>query len=117
MFTPEFVELRDGNLSFLVHTFKFEVLKFLRRPKIYLCPQLRYPGAGPGIISVALTCTQGQTSKKVHKISISLSALKLQWLLTNGYSKSDVIGQFFVKIFFGLELVLVMIRIGGKFRL
>ena len=29
-------------------------------------------------ISVALTCTQGQTSKKAHKILISQIALKLQ---------------------------------------
>ena len=30
---------------------------------------------------------------------------------------SDVIVQFFVRLFFGLELVLVMIRVGAKFRL
>ena len=30
------------------------------------------------IISVALTCTQGQTSKKAHKILMSQIALKLQ---------------------------------------
>ena len=29
---------------------------------------------------------------------------------------SDVIGQFYVKLFFGLELVLVMIRVGAKFK-
>ena len=29
---------------------------------------------------------------------------------------SDVIGQFFVRLFFGLELVLVIIRVGAKFR-
>ena len=37
-------------------------------------------------ISVALTYTQGQTRKKAHKILISQTALKLQWLLTTGYS-------------------------------
>ena len=37
-------------------------------------------------ISVALTRTQGQTSKKAHKILISQIALKLQYLLTTGYS-------------------------------
>ena len=30
---------------------------------------------------------------------------------------TDVIGQFYVRLFFGLELVLAMIRIGAKFRL
>ena len=30
---------------------------------------------------------------------------------------SDVIGQFYVRLFFGVELVLVMIRVGAKFRL
>ena len=30
---------------------------------------------------------------------------------------SNVIGQFHVRLFFGLELVLVMIRVGVKFRL
>ena len=30
---------------------------------------------------------------------------------------SAVIGQFYVRIFFGIELALVMIRIGTKFRL
>ena len=69
-------------------------------------------------ISVALTCSQGQTRKKLHKILISQTALKLQ----SGYLPSvtvtfDVIGQFYVKPFFGLELVLVIIRVGAKFRL
>ena len=45
-----------------------------------------YPDAGPGTNSVALTSTQGQTSKKAHKILLSALALKLQWLLTTGYS-------------------------------
>ena len=30
---------------------------------------------------------------------------------------SDVINQFYFRLFFGLELVLVMIRVGVKFRL
>ena len=30
---------------------------------------------------------------------------------------SDVIGQFYVALFFGIELELVMIRVGAKFRL
>ena len=30
---------------------------------------------------------------------------------------SDVIGQFYVRLFFGFELVIVMIRLGAKFRL
>ena len=30
---------------------------------------------------------------------------------------SDVIGQFYVRLFFGSELVLVMTRVGAKFRL
>ena len=30
---------------------------------------------------------------------------------------SDVLGQFHVRLFFGLELALVMIRVGAKFRL
>ena len=30
---------------------------------------------------------------------------------------ADVIGQFNVRLFFGLELVLVMIRVGARFRL
>ena len=29
----------------------------------------------------------------------------------------DVIGQFYVELFFGFELVLIMIRVGVKFRL
>ena len=37
-------------------------------------------------ISVALTRTQWQTSKKAHKILISHIALKLLKLLTTGYS-------------------------------
>ena len=42
--------------------------------------------------------------------------------LENGYLPpvtvtSDVIGQFYVRLFFGLELVLIMIRVGAKFRL
>ena len=51
-------------------------------------------------ISAALTCTQGQRSKKAHKILISQIALKLPQLRTT--------------LFFGLELVLVMIRVGAK---
>ena len=43
-------------------------------------------------------------------------------MLYNGYLPpvtvtSDVIGQFYVTLFFGVELVLVMIRVGAKFRL
>ena len=43
-------------------------------------------------------------------------------MVTNGYLPpvtvtSDVIGQFYPKLFFGLELVLVMIRVSAKFRL
>ena len=30
--------------------------------------------------SIALTCTEGQASEKVHKILVSQTALKLQWL-------------------------------------
>ena len=42
VFTPDFLEFCNEDLSFLVHTLGFEVLKFL-------CPtpQSRYPGAGP----------------------------------------------------------------------
>ena len=40
----------------------------------------------------------------------------------NGYLPSvtvtsDVIGQFYFRLFFGLALVLVMIRVGAKFKL
>ena len=42
--------------------------------------------------------------------------LWLQCLLTTGYIvSSDVMGQFSVRLFFVLELVLVMIRVGAKF--
>ena len=34
---------------FLVHTLEFGALSFLCPPKICLCPQSRYPGAGPGL--------------------------------------------------------------------
>ena len=68
-------------------------------------------------ISVALTCKQRQTSKKAHKILISQIALKLQWLLPSVIVTSNVISQFYVGLFFELELVLVMIRVGARFRL
>ena len=49
VFTPEFVEICDENLCFLVHTLDIGALSFLCPPKICLCPQSRYPGAGPGL--------------------------------------------------------------------
>ena len=55
-------------------------------------------------ISVALTSTQGQTSKKTIKILISQIALKLQWLLPPVTVTSDVIGQFYVRLFFGFRV-------------
>ena len=39
----------------------------------------------------------------------------LQWLITTGYSHIDVIGQFYVRLFFGLVLVLIIIRTGAKY--
>ena len=47
--TADFVELRDEDLRFLVHTLVFEVLKFLCPPKFVYAPQSRYPGAGPDL--------------------------------------------------------------------
>ena len=44
-FTPDFVELREEVLCFLVHTLEFKALKFLCPPKMCF-PQSRYPGAG-----------------------------------------------------------------------
>ena len=67
--------------------------------------------------SVALTRTQGQTRKKAHKILISQIALKLHWLLSTSYSHIWRRRSIHVKLFLGLELVLVITRVGAKFRL
>ena len=45
----------------------------------------KIPPVAPGL-SVALTYTQGQTSKTAHKILISQIALKLRWLFSTGLS-------------------------------
>ena len=69
-------------------------------------------------IFVTLTYTQGQTSKKHTKLYITNSTeIEVTIVLTTSYSTSDAIGQFCVRLFLGLELVLVMIRVGAKLRI
>ena len=70
-------------------------------------------------ISVALTCTTGQTKSTCHRC---LDQLRAFWqvfccLFSAGFTiTSDVVGQFYVGVFFGLDLVLVMTRVDAKFR-
>ena len=66
-------------------------------------------------ISVALKCTQAQTSKKALKILVLQLALKVLYL-PPVTGTSDVLLKFYVRLIFGLQLVLVMIRVGAKFR-
>ena len=50
VFTPDFVEFRNEELCFLVHTLRLEVLKFLcPSQNLFMPPQSRYLGAGPDL--------------------------------------------------------------------
>ena len=67
-------------------------------------------------ISVALTCTLGEKSTQNLNITNGIDVTIVTYLQPVTVT-SNVIGQFCVTLFFGLDLVLVMIRVGVKFRL
>ena len=65
-------------------------------------------------ISVALTRTQGQTSKKsTQNLNITKSIEVCNGYLPPVTAKSDVIGQYTFRLVFGLELVLIGVARGG----
>ena len=65
------------------------------------------------MMSLSVICGLGSFQSKI----LATPAYDYYGYLPPVTVTSDVIGQFYVRLFFGLELVLVMIGKGAKFRL